>query len=512
MAISGTGTAPPTTTPPKPAATCSCCSDSLECFEKPRFFCGQLLTDVDLEAAMNYVAAKNRLHNRYLFGAGVVCGLAVRCDPCDAGSVVIESGYALDCNGNDVIVCSDKPFDVKGYLDRRKKEKQTDCFSHRTAGCSATETEYCLVISYEEKPGKPVNALVRDNGCKANTCEPSRTLERFRVDLIDKATAEKLNVRPSVWSRMRECLEDEGRKLAAHQRAIATAANEQQLQPVYERMRTDLLAFAKGSSLAHCDLIDKICDIDKDFRAAPAPAPNVTPVVAPAPNVTPVAAPERFEDRQPLGAPKKDVANRLSALYGRLLMDCICNALMVPCGGCCEESDYILLACLELKDNKVTSICNTVRTQVVSGPAIRYWMQPAFDVIGKWFESVCCPGTTAQDTVRDFGAFYDRTASTGRTAQSFASGILREVETMFTAPRTTVIRSIDLVGKPANEVTADLSKSNVAFVTTNTTLEQAYRRANLRDLPDEIPAASRVELVVAPDGTVATIRILGNAS
>jgi hypothetical protein len=502
MAISGTGTAPPTTTtPPKPAATCSCCSDSLECFEKPRFFCGQLLTDVDLEAAMNYVAAKNRLHNRYLFGAGVVCGLAVRCDPCDAGSVVIEPGYALDCNGNDVIVCADKPFDVKGYLDRRKKEKQTDCFSQRTAGCVTTQTEYCLVLSYEEKPGKPVNALVRDNGCKANTCEPSRTLERFRVDLIDKETAEKLNVRPSVWSRMRECLQDEGRKLTAYQGEIANAANEQQLRPVYERMRTDLLAFAKRSSLAHCDLIDKVCAIDKDFRVPVTSQPAV-------PNSTTAGWTDLSLDNQPV---LREVANRLSALYARLLMDCICNALMVPCGGCCEDSDYVLLACLEIKDNKVTSICNTVRTQVISGPAIRYWMQPAFDVIGQWFESLCCPGATAQDTVRDFGAFYDRTTTTGRTAQSFASGILREVETMFTAPRSaTIVRSIDLVGRPANEVMTALLKSNVTVVTTNTTLEQAYRRANLRDLPDEIPAASRVELVVAPDGTVATIRILGN--
>lgn len=498
----GTGTtAPPTTAPTKPAATCSCCSDSLECFEKPRFFCGQLLTDVDLEAAMNYVVAKNRLHNRYLFGAGVVCGLAVRCDPCDAGSVVIESGYALDCNGNDVIVCSEKPFDVKGYLDRRKKEKQTDCFSQRTAGCVTAQTEYCLVISYEEKPGKPVNALVRDNGCKASSCEPSRTLERFRVDLIDKATAKTLNVRPSVWSRMRECLEDEGRKLTAYQGEIANAANEKQLQPVYERMRADLLDFARRSS--HCDVIDKVCAIDVDYRAIPLSQP-----ATPSGDVAGWFY-LNLNNGQPV---LREVANRLSALYSRLLIDCICNALMVPCGGCCEDSDYILLACLEIKDNKVTSICNTVRTQVISGPAIRYWMQPAFDVIGRWFESLCCPGTTAQEAVRDFGAFYDRTTSTGRTAQSFASGILREVETMFTAPRgANTIRSVDLVGRPVNEVTAALSKSSATIVTTNTTLEQAYRRANLRDLPDEIPAASHVELVVAPDGTVATIRILGNA-
>jgi len=159
-----------TTTPAKsasPAQTC-CCSEELECFEKPHFFCGQLLTDVDLEASMNYVAAKNRLHNRYLFGAGVVCGLAVRCDPCDRGSVIVESGYALDCSGNDIVVCSSAPFDVKAFLDRRRKEQQVDCGKNRRAvpaDCGQVATEYCLVLKYEEKPGKPVNAPVRENGC-----------------------------------------------------------------------------------------------------------------------------------------------------------------------------------------------------------------------------------------------------------------------------------------------------------------------------------------------------------
>jgi len=63
----------------KPGRTC----DGLECLCRPRFFAGQLLTDEDLRRLDHYVVAKNRLHNRYLHGTGVVCGLEVVCSACD---------------------------------------------------------------------------------------------------------------------------------------------------------------------------------------------------------------------------------------------------------------------------------------------------------------------------------------------------------------------------------------------------------------------------------------------
>jgi hypothetical protein len=46
-------------------------------FVRPNFFAGQLLTEDDLSALTAYTIAKDRLHNRHLFGAGVVCGLRV---------------------------------------------------------------------------------------------------------------------------------------------------------------------------------------------------------------------------------------------------------------------------------------------------------------------------------------------------------------------------------------------------------------------------------------------------
>src|SRR5215472_13124271 len=84
----------------KPCTTCG----GLECLCRPLFFAGQLLTEADLNRLEQYVINKNKLHNRYLFGWGVVCGLEVICGQCE-GEVTITPGYALSPCGDDIVVC-----------------------------------------------------------------------------------------------------------------------------------------------------------------------------------------------------------------------------------------------------------------------------------------------------------------------------------------------------------------------------------------------------------------------
>src|SRR5215469_8357807 len=100
------------------ATTCcetTCClpaaCEVLQCLDRTRWFAGQLLTESDLNNEQSYLLAKNRLHNRYLHGWGVVCGLQVVCAECD-GWVTVKTGYAIDPCGNDIIVCEDQPFNV----------------------------------------------------------------------------------------------------------------------------------------------------------------------------------------------------------------------------------------------------------------------------------------------------------------------------------------------------------------------------------------------------------------
>src|SRR6266705_1913825 len=94
-------------------ATCdgTCCR--LDCIVKPHFFCGQLLTDADLSALLKWARDRFGL-SRYRHGWGVVCGLDVRCDPSVPTGVIVTPGYAVDCCGDDIIVCESASLDLKG--------------------------------------------------------------------------------------------------------------------------------------------------------------------------------------------------------------------------------------------------------------------------------------------------------------------------------------------------------------------------------------------------------------
>src|SRR5512134_2333685 len=99
-----------------PRPVCPACG-GLECLCRPRFFAGQLLTEEDLNRLDHYIVAKQKLHNRYLHGWGVVCGLDVVCDDCGEGSVIVQPGYALSPCGEDVIVCGDQRVPVCDLID-----------------------------------------------------------------------------------------------------------------------------------------------------------------------------------------------------------------------------------------------------------------------------------------------------------------------------------------------------------------------------------------------------------
>src|SRR5262249_2479144 len=107
-------------------AGCGICQSQI--FVRPRFFAGQLLTEDDLQQLGDYVVAKNRLHNRFLFGEGVVCGLEVTCHPCGDGQVIVHPGYALDCCGNDITLACPQPLDINAMVrELRRKLLGADC-------------------------------------------------------------------------------------------------------------------------------------------------------------------------------------------------------------------------------------------------------------------------------------------------------------------------------------------------------------------------------------------------
>lgn len=76
-------------------------TDSLRYLNRNNFFTGRLLTAEDLSLEQEYFREKLKRHNRNLHGFGVVFGLDVSRR---ASEVIISSGLALDCVGNELVV------------------------------------------------------------------------------------------------------------------------------------------------------------------------------------------------------------------------------------------------------------------------------------------------------------------------------------------------------------------------------------------------------------------------
>jgi len=146
---------------------CQPCPDcgGLECLCRPRFFAGQLLTEQDLNRLDQYIVAKNQLHNRYLVGHGVVCGLDVLCSPC-ANTVSVSSGYAIDTCGNDIIVCSPDTVDICKLIKACTPTTQVDCGPYKdNSQCRDLEQEWILAIRYQETPSRGITPLTGSSQC-----------------------------------------------------------------------------------------------------------------------------------------------------------------------------------------------------------------------------------------------------------------------------------------------------------------------------------------------------------
>ncbi|MEV3987782.1 hypothetical protein AB0J57_02625 [Streptomyces sp. NPDC049837] len=159
---------------------CGCGGDATRtsAFVRPRFFAGQLLTEDDLGLLVDYMTAKGRLHNRSLYGPGVICGLAVTCAPCGGGSVAVHPGHALDCAGNDIVVPCTEQVDVRALVrEQRISGLGVDC------GDDCDDEggrRYGLYVRYQELPIEPVAPYATEEPCPTPGCVPSRIQEGFR--------------------------------------------------------------------------------------------------------------------------------------------------------------------------------------------------------------------------------------------------------------------------------------------------------------------------------------------
>lgn len=166
---------------------------SLRCglmnFERPKYFCGHLLTDVDLTLEQRYFREKTRLYHRALDGHGIACGLRLTCDRDCSGSILISRGYAIDNCGNDLILAERTSFDVVGRLVEKglivQEPAPDPCKPEKPkAECHFQQCFY-ITLSYREEETDFATPLVTACQPMLSECEATRVRETVQLDVVE---------------------------------------------------------------------------------------------------------------------------------------------------------------------------------------------------------------------------------------------------------------------------------------------------------------------------------------
>lgn len=179
----------------KKVVTDKCNSSNLEkCnsgrFKRMNYFDGMLLTEEDFVDEQTYIREKLKLHNR-LHGAGVIWGLRLVKECIKTGSEVegvgrifIEGGLALDCAGNEIVVCE------KYLVPLDEKINDLRCVGQlKEEGEKRVGPKLFVGIRYCECKSQPVEQYTSE--CADDKLRPqfSRVREGFNVQLF---TADEL--------------------------------------------------------------------------------------------------------------------------------------------------------------------------------------------------------------------------------------------------------------------------------------------------------------------------------
>lgn len=130
----------------KPSKETKCDVCATPDFERNNYYYGKQFTVRGLLQEQCYLNDKRRLINRMVLGWGVICGLDVRWVP-ESRKFVVENGLALDCCGNELLVCEPQHVPFKQY------EELCECAPKE--GESPTG-RFVLCLEYAECKTEPV--------------------------------------------------------------------------------------------------------------------------------------------------------------------------------------------------------------------------------------------------------------------------------------------------------------------------------------------------------------------
>ncbi len=390
---------------PKPCA-CPACG-GLECLCRPRFFAGQLLTDEDLNRLDHYIVAKSRLHNRYLHGWGVVCGLEVLCHDCK-NLVTVSSGYALGPCGEDIVVCAEETVDVCALIRKcREQERHWQCEPcppyHEAEDCEELTEEWILSIRYDERATRGVTPLRRSEaacscecggscecgcecggsgsdscGCKETKgssckpkppeCEPTVICEGYAFELCrvpQRKEADEVE-EGALLERFQECL---GRIKEFLPQATDPGAPPQDEHQWLCQARESLYHLFSEHPTTNCDWCSRLAKI-----ACPPPSPD---------------------DPTGSAAQIQQAKQQIIELIMEYFIHCLCSALLPPCPApVCDPRVPLASIKVRKKDCKILKICNWTihRRFAVTFPNLRYWLSwlPFGRDLRELIEKLCC--------------------------------------------------------------------------------------------------------------------------
>ena len=152
-------------------------------FKRARYFHGMLMTDRDFKEEQLYHNRKRKLLNQMLHGWGVVCGLKVKTTTPAGPNIIVEPGLALDCNGNEILVCEEQTINPCVKPPSHTELQAGPCEESLIAGREFT-TLY-VMIKYKERITDPVPVYAPGGSCEEKVCDYSRTQEGYCIEVLD---------------------------------------------------------------------------------------------------------------------------------------------------------------------------------------------------------------------------------------------------------------------------------------------------------------------------------------